>query len=190
MQETLRIWVVYLWIPLWMIWLGCWLFAKKTQRSEGSWSRLIQLILIVAAFWLIFRPIAYVPALQQRFVPDSTEVAWIGFGMAVAGVVLAIWARLQLGTNWSGTVTIKQGHELVRSGPYAVVRHPIYSGFLLAMLGTAITIGEMRDLAGLVIAIFAWSQKCRLEDKFLEQEFGTVYTDYRRNVRALIPFVL
>lgn len=188
MQNELRIWVIYLWVPLWMIWLGCWVFAKKTQRSEGTWSRLGQLALVICAFLLILGP--PMGFLQQRFVPDTGAVAWTGFGLTVAGVVLAIWARLQLGTNWSGIVTIKKDHQLVRSGPYALVRHPIYSGFLLAMIGSAITIGELRGVLGFLIALFAWWQKSRLEDRFLEQEFGSVYTDYRRSVRALIPFVL
>ena len=99
-------------------------------------------------------------------------------------------ARFFLGRNWSGIVTIKQGHTLVRKGPYRFVRHPIYTGLLLAIFGTALAIGEIRALigAGLVFALFV--HKISLEESFMTEQFGADYADYRRNVKALIPFVL
>jgi len=99
-----------------------------------------------------------------------------------------VWARVFLGANWSATVTIKQDHEIIRSGPYALVRHPIYSGLLLGMLGTAIAIGEMRGLVGLVF--LGWWLKLQTEEQFLVEQFGTQYLKYRQETKALIPFVL
>jgi protein-S-isoprenylcysteine O-methyltransferase Ste14 len=103
---------------------------------------------------------------------------------------LAVWARVFLGANWSATVTIKQDHEIIRNGPYALVRHPIYSGFLLGMLGTAIAIGEVRGLIAWGLAFLGWWLKLQTEERFLLEQFGTQYLKYRKETKALIPFVL
>ena len=95
-----------------------------------------------------------------------------------------------LGANWSALVTIKQDHQIIRRGPYALVRHPIYSGGLLALFGTAIAFGELRGLAGFALVFIAWWLKSRLEESFLESQFGASYTQYKREVKGLIPFVL
>jgi protein-S-isoprenylcysteine O-methyltransferase Ste14 len=87
-------------------------------------------------------------------------------------------------------VTIKQNHQLIRQGPYAIVRHPIYSGFLLGMLGTALALGEWRGLAGLALAFIGWGTKSRMEENFMAGQFGSAYIEYQREVKALIPFVL
>jgi protein-S-isoprenylcysteine O-methyltransferase Ste14 len=93
-------------------------------------------------------------------------------------------------TQLSGRVTIKEQHELIQNGPYAIVRHPIYSGFLLAILGTAIVHGELRGLLALPVAVVGWTLKLRLEESFMAQQFGTAYLDYKRRVKALVPFVV
>jgi protein-S-isoprenylcysteine O-methyltransferase Ste14 len=95
-----------------------------------------------------------------------------------------------LGSNWSGTVTVKQNHELVQSGPYAIVRHPIYSGFLLGALGTALSVGEARGLIALALAFVGWVAKTRVEEQFMVEQFNGDYVRYRREVKRLIPFVL
>jgi protein-S-isoprenylcysteine O-methyltransferase Ste14 len=97
--------------------------------------------------------------------------------------------RALLGSNWSATVTVKQHHELIRRGPYAIVRHPIYSGFLLGVLGTALALGEVRGLVALALAFAGWYLKARNEEQFLVEQFGDAYVGYRRNVKQLIPFV-
>jgi len=122
--------------------------------------------------------------------PESVWAALAGLALTVIGVAVAIWARLILGTNWSAVVTIKQDHEIIRRGPYSIVRHPIYSGGLLALLGTAIAFGELRGLIGLALIFIAWWMKSRLEESFMEEQFGAAYARYRRDVKGLIPFVL
>jgi protein-S-isoprenylcysteine O-methyltransferase Ste14 len=109
--------------------------------------------------------------------------------MTFAGVAFAIWARLHIGRNWSGTVTIKADHKLIRTGPYAIVRHPIYSGFLTAVLGTAIAIGEVRGLFAFVAAFIGVKLKAGLEEEFMTEQFGDEYVQYQREVKAFIPFV-
>jgi protein-S-isoprenylcysteine O-methyltransferase Ste14 len=117
-------------------------------------------------------------------------MAFAGLALTIGGVGVAAWARLLLGANWSAAITIKQDHQIIRRGPYALVRHPIYSGGLLALLGTAIAFGELRGLAGFTLVFSAWWMKSRLEESFLESQFGASYAQYKREVKGLIPFVL
>jgi protein-S-isoprenylcysteine O-methyltransferase len=94
-----------------------------------------------------------------------------------------------LGGNGSATVTVKPDHRLIRQGPYTIVRHPIYTGFLLGLLGTALALGELRGIVGLALAFIGWRMKSRLEEAFMAAQFGAEYTEYQREVKALIPFV-
>ena len=100
-----------------------------------------------------------------------------------------MWARFCIGTNWDAFVVLKEDHKLVRTGPYSIVRHPIYSGFMLATLGTAVTQGEAWRLSGVALIVIAWGYKARVEEAFLMQRFGPEYEDYRRHVKALVPAV-
>ncbi len=110
--------------------------------------------------------------------------------LSVVGIAIAIWARATLADNWSGRATLREGHELIQTGPYAFVRHPIYTGLLLAFLGTALMRCSPRSFLGVAVflAVFVW--KIRMEDGFLRAEFGAKFEDYRRRVKALVPFVI
>jgi protein-S-isoprenylcysteine O-methyltransferase Ste14 len=187
---TLDLAILTVWIIVGLVWLAASASLKSVARTEPLGSRLFHILGIALAFLLLFDSHLPIPALNRRFVPDTPAVWWTGFALTVAGAALAIWARLLLGANWSATVTVKQDHELMRTGPYAAVRHPIYSGFLLAMLGTAIAFGEIRGLIGLVIALIAWRMKSLIEERFMLDQFGEQYARYKREVKALIPFVL
>jgi protein-S-isoprenylcysteine O-methyltransferase Ste14 len=124
-----------------------------------------------------------------RFVPAGPG-SWIaGAALTVVGILSACCARFFLGRNWSATVTVKQDHELVRSGPYRLVRHPIYSGMLLAIFGTALFIGQVRGLLAVVLALCGWKWKSLQEESFMQEQFGDSYTVYRRQVKSLIPFI-
>jgi protein-S-isoprenylcysteine O-methyltransferase Ste14 len=105
------------------------------------------------------------------------------------GVAFATWARLQLGGNWSSSVTIKQGHTLVRRGPYTIVRHPIYTGLLLATLGVAIIVGEYRGLFGVGVLFLAYWLKSSREERFMLEQFDGEYRQYQGQVKALIPYI-
>jgi protein-S-isoprenylcysteine O-methyltransferase Ste14 len=144
---------------------------------------------MVTAFLLLFRDALQIGPLALRFVPAGLGAQLAGSVLALAGVGLAIWARLMLGRNWSSVVMIRQDHQLIRCGPYALVRHPIYAGMLLALLGTAVALGEIRGLLAVAIAFVAWLFKSRLEERWLTEHFGEEYEQYRREVKALIPYV-
>jgi protein-S-isoprenylcysteine O-methyltransferase Ste14 len=178
------------WVAVGVVWAVAAIRTKRATLAQTRASRLIHIALGAVAFVLLFNPQLAIGPLAWRFVPLSPEVSYTGLALTLAGAAFAIWARATLGRNWSGIVTIKEDHQIIRTGPYALVRHPIYSGFLLAMLGTALAIGQIRGLVGLVIAFGAWWFKSRIEEKFMEQQFGGQYVAYRQQVKAFIPFVL
>ncbi|MGC4029019.1 MAG: isoprenylcysteine carboxylmethyltransferase family protein [Steroidobacteraceae bacterium] len=101
---------------------------------------------------------------------------------------LCFGARARIGRNWSGTVTLKQDYELIATGPYALVRHPIYTGLLLAIVGSALARDEWRGVLAMIIAWLAIWRKLRLEERWLQEQFGPSYAEYARRVPALVPF--
>jgi len=113
----------------------------------------------------------------------------VGLAITVIGLGFAVWARLHIGRNWDALVALKENHQLVRTGPYAIVRHPIYSGFISATLGTAIAQGDVGGLISTALIAIAWGYKSRVEEAFMIEAFGAEYEQYRREVKALIPFV-
>jgi len=145
---------------------------------------------LLAGTWILFtRNLGYRP-LTWRVLPDVPVWAWTGLVLTFVGAAFAIWARLGLGQQWSSRVRIADDHQLIRGGPYAYVRHPIYSGLLLALVGTALGIGETRAVIGLALAFIGWLWKSRAEEQLLLARFGDDYVRYRHEVKAMIPYVL
>ena len=112
-----------------------------------------------------------------------------GAALTLTGTVFAIIARFTIGKNWSSRVTVKENHELMQSGPYSIVRHPIYAGFLLAILGTAIAFGQIQNFVAFFLALLGWKAKSLGEEKLMRDHFGEQYSDYRGRVKGLIPLV-
>src|SRR6266404_1978552 len=189
MQTDLK-YIEAVWTSLGILWVAASLSAKPAARTEPAAGRVFHLVTLAAAFCLLLNARLSVGPLAWRVIPDSAGGAYAGLALTLAGAGFAMWARFYLGRNWSASVTIKQDHELVRSGPYAVVRHPIYSGLLLAMIGTAIAVGEMRGALGIILALIGWRTKYSKEEAFMTAQFGADYLKYKREVKALIPFVL
>jgi protein-S-isoprenylcysteine O-methyltransferase len=189
-QPDIQRWISGVWITLGVVWAIGALLTKRTARVQTARSRLIQAGLAAGGFLLLLEPRMSTGPLGWRFLPATEGAAYTGLALAVCGATLAVWARIFLGRNWSAMVTIKQDHEIVRGGPYALVRHPIYSGLLLAMLGTALALGEVRGLLAVGLTFLGWWLKLQTEERFLSEQFGTQYTQYKREVKALIPFVL
>jgi len=164
--------------------------VKRTARREPVVSRLLHLVPLVLALLLVAAPSIPGWVLCERFLPQAAWPFWIGAALTASGLLFAVWARRHIGANWSGTVTLKQDHELVTTGPYAIVRHPIYTGLLLALAGSAMARGELRGLLAVVIATLALWRKLGLEERWMREQFGARYDAYRHRVAALIPFVL
>ncbi len=182
-------WIGYLWLTLLAVWLVTSVNVKSTQRTQPSSARLLQVLLTVAGFYLLVHDEYAWPFLTVRVLPQNAGMLILGFVLLVVGLGFAVFARLTIGRNWSGNVTLKHDHELVMGGPYRVVRHPIYSGLLLGMLGTAITSGEVHGFLGVVLALIAFTMKSRVEERFMLQQFGDAYAVYRGRVKGLVPFV-
>lgn len=177
-----------LWIMTGIYWALTAPWAKAAVRKEQYASRVLRIAVMCVALDLLFGS-PRVGLLGARFVPGDAWIARTGLALVAAGTALAVWARAMLGTNWSGTVAIKSGHELIRTGPYRWVRHPIYSGLLLAVLGTALALGEVRGLLAFAVALLGWGFKATMEERFLVDQFDGAYLRYQSEVKRLIPFI-
>jgi protein-S-isoprenylcysteine O-methyltransferase Ste14 len=182
--------LLIIWWGFMIFWLGASVFSSRAVRRQSYSDRLVTLVLGAIPFYLLFTSKLRLGVLAQRLYPDRRVFALAGLAVTVAGIGLAVWARFILGRNWSAMVTIKQDHRLIRTGPYSVVRHPIYSGLLLALFGTAFVVGEVRGFAAFAFAFVAWIIKSRAEERFLREEFGQEYEDYRRQTYAFVPYIL
>ncbi|MBB3004576.1 protein-S-isoprenylcysteine O-methyltransferase Ste14 [Paraburkholderia tropica] len=174
----------------WLAWLAYWIATaqavKTTARREARSARTWQSLPLIAGGALLILPDPTLNALS----PDPTRLGAMqfgGFAVLVAGLLFSVWARVHLGTNWSVSVTLKEGHELIRTGPYALVRHPIYTGCLIALAGSALIGETWRGAAGLVLIFASLAFKVRIEESWLTGHFGDAYARYRREVAALIP---
>ena len=157
--------------------------AAKAKSSESRSSRGIHVVLTNLALLLEIVQFSW----AGKYLPVSYFTIVGGLAVTVAGLSIAIWARRVLGRNWSGEITIKVEHELIRTGPYKRLRHPIYTGILIMYVGTAVVTGTWLALAGLAIALFAYWRKIRLEEANLRIAFGPEYDAYRRESWALAP---
>jgi protein-S-isoprenylcysteine O-methyltransferase len=185
-------WVGALWAGFGILWVLAAVTTKRTVQVQSTGSRLLQGVVVFIGLMLVFNFDGWFVTgwLTLRLTPESAAVVLTGAVLAVAGLLFSVWARLVLGRNWSGTVTIKQNHELIQRGPYQIVRHPIYTGILIALLGTAFIYGITRCFVGIPIVALGFWLKLQIEEQFMLQQFGAQYADYRQQVRALIPFVL
>jgi len=161
--------------------------VKRTRTAEAPASRLPHLILMISAAGLLFTTRFRVGLLGSRFIPENIWVQYAGMMLTSLGVSIALWARYSLGEFWSSKVVVKENHQLVRSGPYAYVRHPIYTGMLLAGAGTVLFIGEWRGILALLLAATAQVGKARREESLMKAEFGDQYKEYRERSGFLMP---
>ena len=179
---------------LWTIWLAIWLIwafqSKKTSQKESFLSRLSYGLLVWAALILFFYR---GPLPGWLNAPVIAYRSWFG-GLAITitalGFAFTLWARAYLGSNWSGNVTIKVGHELIRTGPYRLVRHPIYTGIIVASIGTALAYDRWRCIVALPLLWLAFTVKRLKEERFMRQTFGNQYDDYARTTGAIFPLPL
>jgi protein-S-isoprenylcysteine O-methyltransferase Ste14 len=185
----------YFWFHIaerfWIVFVIYWLVSarklKAVKRREPLHERLLYMIPVIISYFLLFSDVLRFTSLGFRLFQVSALLGATGVGITAAAVALAIWARWHLGENWSGAVTLKAGHELISSGPYRLIRHPIYTGILSAMAGTALALGELRGLLALALAVSAFYYKARKEEGYLMMEFGDKYRDYSARTGRLFP---
>ncbi len=175
------------WYVLCIYWTISALRVKRTKVQEDPGARLFHIAVMALAFFLLFSRRLEIGPLGLRFAPVSSWLRTSGTVLTFVGAGIASWARYSLGQYWSARVTLKIDHQLIRSGPYAWVRHPLYSGLLLAMAGTALVVGEWRGVVGVVVALAEFSRKAAKEEALLAGEFGEQYQEYRRQAGFLTP---
>lgn len=185
----LMIWMFFL-----VVWASAWLRSSVALRTASPWLDRLHLVLVCAGVALMLvSALQWFPntwLLHQSFLPNFNTVTNVGAGLTGAGMLLAIWARYLLGRNWNTTISIQEGHELIRRGPYRIMRHPIYAGMLLAALGTVLTLHTLGALLGFALLALTYSAKISREDRWLVTELGEPYAAYRRDVAAVVPWLV
>ena len=177
-------------LAMWVVWGLYWVVAagsaKPVRRREPVFwrSALIAQALLTA---VLLGPRRLPGELGRQVIGGGWIRFWIAVGLIAAGLAVAIWARCVLGGNWSGTVTLKVAHELVRAGPYRWIRHPIYGGVLLMILGTALASGRIQGLLAFLIAFIALYLKSRVEERWMETEFPGSYSHYKKESWLSFP---
>ncbi len=178
----------------WGIFCIVWLLAAfRTKRSvyrQSAAQRLRYIIPMLLGGYLIFKGSRLPGSLGHRVVPQSDTLALIGIVLSIAGLAICLWARFTLGRNWSGVVTLKGEHELITRGPYAWVRHPIYTGMLFMLLANVVVLGHDAGMVGFVFVFVSFWIKLHYEESLMLQHFPDQYPGYQQRVRRLIPFVL
>jgi len=196
---ALIVWIhpTWNWSPLWIsaaLWLAFTVYwnaaarnAAPTTRAESKGSRQLHQTMMNLALILLF---ARIPGLTGRLLPRTWAIVAAGLVLHAGCALLAIWARRHLGRNWSFQVAVRAGHELIRSGPYRRLRHPIYTGMVGMCIATALVCGELHAAIGVALMIAAYVRKIRLEELQMSQLFGAAYADYRKESWALLPGVI
>lgn len=178
-----------LWLAFLVVWVIWGIRTKATQVREGVASRLSYTVLTIAAYYLMFSEGSSIGPLGKPLFPSSPWLDLLGVVITVAGLGVAIWARAFLGRNWSSSVTVKVDHRLITNGPYRWVRHPIYSGMVLALLGTALVRNQARGCLAVILLYAGFKIKSGIEERFMTNTFGAEYESYSRNTGALFPRV-
>ena len=187
MDTTWRF-IQFCWIAWCIYWLSMAFANKPTAERGGSISyRLVAGVLVVGL--LAAERLLHVSS-DDRLWQTSTALGVLTACLVLAGAAFTVWARITLGRNWSSEVTFKQDHELIESGPYGLVRHPIYTGLFFMGLGTAINYGRAVGVVIFLSVCGAIWWKARQEERIMSKHFPAAYADYRTRVHAIIPFVL
>ena len=178
----------------WLVFAAIWVLAavstKRTVYREPRAQRLRYWVLLVIAYLLLFYGPRLPYPLKLSIIPHVAPTAWAAAVLCGIGLAFAVWARVTLGRNWSGVVTLKEGHELVERGPYRFVRHPIYTGILTMFFATALAQGHLSGFVGTLLMFASFWIKLRDEEKLMLHQFPERYADYRRRAKRIIPFVL
>jgi protein-S-isoprenylcysteine O-methyltransferase Ste14 len=174
----------WLWLTLAAFWLIAAIFVYPSKIRESFLRSRMHVIPLYLGFYLIFDHRYWGPFHAKLY--DNDSVRYAGDVITFAGVAFAIWARITLGRYWSGMVTLKHGHKLIRNGPYSFTRHPLYTGFVIGIFGSAIASAQIDGYLGFLIATISLIFKLRREETLLTSEFGDEYQQFKRDVPAAI----
>jgi protein-S-isoprenylcysteine O-methyltransferase Ste14 len=180
--------VMVCWVVVTAFWIVSAFSVKRTKARQPLWDRSLYVLFIAVAAVLLSGSTRAIPW-NHAVLPHTLGTGILADFLVLVGLFIAIWARVTLGGNWSGRVTLKENHELIQSGPYRVVRHPIYSGLLLMILGTAILAGQVNSFFAPVISFGVLWMKLRQEEVLLTKHLPG-YSEYMARTKALVPFIL
>ena len=173
-----------LWVAFAAIWFASALFTKRTRR-RAPWKTWVARLAIIAV--LVAANLRFGPGGQALAAPPRSW-QWAGALLCALGLGFAVWARIHLGRNWGMPMSLREGHELVTTGPYAYVRHPIYTGILLAMLGSALAVA-LAWLWALALFFVYFLYSAFAEERMMSEQFPEAYAAYKARSRMLIPFI-
>ena len=178
----------------WIVFLLVWIVSAFSTKATGFKPRnrrdLILRVLVICVLFAVVMHRVPGHALELQVIPHTLAWQLAALLLTAAGVGFAIWARFTLGRNWSSMPQVKQGHELIISGPYALARHPIYTGMTTALIGTALFFGQLLWLPALLLYGLFLFYKTRMEEELMMKTFPAQYPVYRRTVKAIIPGIL
>jgi protein-S-isoprenylcysteine O-methyltransferase Ste14 len=192
MREHLLTVLGYIWAGFGLYWIAAAASRRspvklQPQTAEPHFFRVARLSILAITFALLFWQRLEIGILGRRSLPDWPALDYAGFVATMAGLGIATWARVHLGKNWSDKVVIRAGHQLIRTGPYAHLRHPIYSGVLLGVLGTAVGLGEWRGMIAFLLLLTNYAIKARQEDRLLAKNFGDDFLLHEKHAGFLLP---
>ena len=180
--------------------IGCWLTFLLYWLISAQWTKVIAERQSASSAMAHRIPLGFgyvlmavwnlPPPMNLSVTPHADWAQAVGASICVLGLFVTIWARRTLAGNWSSDVTFKQGHELVKTGPYQFVRHPIYTGLLVMCLGTALDVGKLRHWLALPLMALAFWIKLKQEERLMLQHFPDQYSAYQKQVKALVPFLI
>lgn len=186
-RDVFRLLLGIPWIVFLVYWIAGALKTRATSEQESFASRFAVIAIEVLGYLLIFNASTGIGFLGTRVLLPNLAGPIVGVGLTWFGIALAIWARYHLAEYWSARVTIKEDHQLIRTGPYTHLRHPIYSGLVLATLGSALIIDRWRCVLGLCLVLAGYCFKAKKEEAMLSQQFGDAFRDHRQHTGFLIP---
>ena len=186
-KEVFRFLVEFPWIVLVVYWINGAMKTRATSDKEPFTSRSAVLLIEMLGYLLVFSDSASIGILGTRFIPRTMASAVLGVVFTWSGIGLAVWARYHLAEYWSARITIKEDHQLIRTGPYSHHRHPIYSGLILATIGSALVIDKWRCVLGVCLVTVGYYFKASGEETMLARQFGEAFREHQKHAGFLIP---
>jgi protein-S-isoprenylcysteine O-methyltransferase len=186
MHNFLSLFITFCFVGMAIFWVITAFSTKKTIKKSGGWIIRIIFYLIVILVILLQRNVGF---FSISLWSKNISIEIIADVITAFGLIVMIWARVTLGKNWSANIVLKEDHKLITTGPYAYVRHPIYTGLILMVLGVVLHIGSIILISFFVLFFFGAYYKASKEEKLLITNFPGVYLEYKRKVKALIPFI-
>ena len=186
---TAEIVMRFVWGVWWILWMAAAVWSDRAVKAPARRHHVLYRLLPAAGVALLFGAVRS-PSGETTLWRTPDVIAWAMVGVATAGFMFTWWARIHLGRLWSSSVSRKAEHHIVDTGPYGIVRHPIYTGIILASAATALQRGTAQAWLGMGLMTLGWYVKARLEERFLRDELGAeAYGAYAQRVPMLLPFM-